>query len=456
MRFLIDTGAAKNYIRPHHGLKGVRPVDNPFTTHSIHGTTKISEKCYVSMFGKKATFFLLSELSTFDGIIGLDLLTEVGAELSLSSSQLRFGNNSEPILYYKCVDVNFTNVDCADAPPLIRENFLKMLINRKKTFADANEALPYNTAVIIIRSKIRGSADAVLSSFATILNFDAIINRLDFTYSDKRPVHVIEQEMGTLRQGQLTLPQYYDEVEKKLTLLINKVNMTYDAALAKGMCEKFRGDALRIFISGLKRSLSDVLFAAHPLDLPTALALAQEIEANHERYTFAANYARSIEDKARRPEQKPQFQQRQKGAEAAEALPAPAKSPHYTRQQKPQQQQQPKQFDQRSGRQSSGNNDPQPMDVDPSMSRVLMPSQAPAYANSANPQAFKRTNTSDRATGQRRQRVNHTTQSQECGAEGYAAAARNAEAQIADDSDGDSDALNFLGVSPCCPSSGGK
>jgi len=310
--------------------------------------------------------------------------------------------------------------------------------------------------VIIIRSKIRGSADAVLSSFATILNFDAIINRLDFTYSDKRPVHVIEQEMGTLRQGQLTLPQYYDEVEKKLTLLINKVNMTYDAALAKGMCEKFRGDALRIFISGLKRSLSDVLFAAHPLDLPTALALAQEIEANHERYTFAANYARSIEDKARRPEQKPQFQQRQKGAEAAEALPAPTKSPHYTRQQKPQQQQQPKQFDQRSGRQSSGNNDPQPMDVDPSMSRVLMPSQAPVYANSANPQAFKRTNTSDRATGQRRQRVNHTTQSQECGAEGYAAAARNAEAQIADDSDGDSDALNFLGVSPCCPSSGGK
>jgi len=121
MRFLIDTGAAKNYIRPHHGLKGVCPVDNPFTTHSIHGTTKTSEKCYVSMFGKKATFFLLSELSTFDGIIGLDLLTEVGAELCLNSSQLRFGNSSEPILYYKCVDVNFTNVDCADAPPLIRQ-----------------------------------------------------------------------------------------------------------------------------------------------------------------------------------------------------------------------------------------------------------------------------------------------------------------------------------------------
>jgi len=76
--------------------------------------------------------------------------------------------------------------------------------------------------VNIIRSKIRGTADAVLSSFGTILNFDAIIDRLDFPYSDKRQIHVIEQEMGTLRQGSLTLLQYIDEVEKKLTLLTKK------------------------------------------------------------------------------------------------------------------------------------------------------------------------------------------------------------------------------------------
>lgn len=101
---------------------------------------------------------------------------------------------------------------------------------------------PYNgssrhyQAVIIIRSKIRGAADSLLSSFGTILNFDAIISRLDFTYSDKRPIHVIEQELGTLRQGGLSLLQYYDEVEKKLTLWTNKVNMSYEPALAKGLC----------------------------------------------------------------------------------------------------------------------------------------------------------------------------------------------------------------------------
>lgn len=69
-------------------------------------------------------------------------------------------------------------------------------------------------AVAIIRNKIKGSADMVLSSFNTVLNFKAIIARLDFTYSDKRPIYLIEQELSTLRQGNMTLLQYYDEVEK--------------------------------------------------------------------------------------------------------------------------------------------------------------------------------------------------------------------------------------------------
>jgi len=51
-------------------------------------------------------------------------------------------------------------------------------------------------------------------------------------------MHVIEQELGTLRQGGLTLLQYYDEVEKKLTLLTIKVNMTYEAAMVKVLCDK--------------------------------------------------------------------------------------------------------------------------------------------------------------------------------------------------------------------------
>jgi len=76
------------------------------------------------------------------------------------------------------------------------------------------------------------------------------------------------QELGMLRQGSMSLLQYYDEVSKKLTLFPNKVNMPYEPVLARGLCEKFREDALRVFVSGLKRSLTHVLFSAKPRHWP--------------------------------------------------------------------------------------------------------------------------------------------------------------------------------------------
>jgi len=179
-----------------------------------------------------------------------------------------------------------------------------------RIFKDYNGTSRHYEAVTIIRNKIRGAANNVLSSFGTVLNFDVIINRLDYTYSDKRPMHVIEQDMSTLRQGSnMTLLEYYDEVEKKLTLLTNKVHMSHEPSVANILCEKFREDALRIFISGLKRNLTDVLFAAKPKDMPSALALPEEVESNHERYVFAASFARSQEDKDRKPTAKAQGRQ---------------------------------------------------------------------------------------------------------------------------------------------------
>jgi len=34
-----------------------------------------------------------------------------------------------------------------------------------------------------------------------VLNFDAIMAALDFVLSDKRPIHIIEQELSVLSQG---------------------------------------------------------------------------------------------------------------------------------------------------------------------------------------------------------------------------------------------------------------
>ncbi|KAH8323092.1 hypothetical protein KR074_003218 [Drosophila pseudoananassae] len=231
-------------------------------------------------------------------------------------------------------------------------------------------------AVIIIRSKIRGPADAVLSSVGTVLNFDAIINRLDFRYSDKRPIHAIEQEMGTLRQGNLPLLQYYDEVEKKLTLLTNKATMSYEASAAKVLCDKFRDDALRVFISGLKRSLTDVIFSAKPKDMPSALALAQEVESNRERYAFAASFAKSQEDRNRK--QHPMARVRQQASAYTNSQTSTGEKPHYTKRRTP-----------------------EPMDMDPSLSKMCKPSQAPAFQN-------RKPAVTDRSGPNNGQRVNHS------------------------------------------------
>jgi len=294
-------------------------------------------------------------------------------------------------------------------------------------------------AVIIIRSKIRGPADAVLSSFGTVLNFEAIINRLDFTYSDKRTMHVIEQEMGTLRQGSLSLLQYYDEVERKLTLLTNKATMTYEASAAQVLCEKFRDDALRVFISGLKRSLTDVLFAAKPKDMPSALALAQEVEANHDRYTFASSFAKSQEDREKK--QFPKAQERQQATAQANSQYSGGKNPHFTKQHKAQ-----VHPALRSERHQGDT--PEPMEVDPSLARMLKPSQAPAYQN-------RKPAASDKTNPQKRQRVNYIAQSADKTGDTYTAAASSAAQEIDDDAinEYDSDAINFLGEDPCYPSS---
>ncbi|KAH8361299.1 hypothetical protein KR200_006752, partial [Drosophila serrata] len=234
--------------------------------------------------------------------------------------------------------------------------------------------------------------------------------------------------MGTLRQGSLTLLQYYDEVEKKLTLLTNKATMSYEASAARVLCEKFRDDALRVFISGLKRSLSDVLFSAKPKDMPTALALAQEVESNHERYTFAASFAKSLEDRDKK--QVPKAQDRQQTPYQGHSQVSAGKNPHFTKQHKAQAHSAPSSDRRRE-------NTPEPMDVDPSMSRMLKPSQAPAYQN-------RKPAGSDRSGPHKRQRVNHITQGPN-EPEGYTAAASSAAQEISDDAvhEYDSDAINF-------------
>lgn len=145
-------------------------------------------------------------------------------------------------------------------------------------------------AVTIIRNKIRGTACDKLTGHGTVINCNAIIARLDKEYGDKRPLHLLEQELCTLRQGNMTVNEYYDQVQLKLTALTNKTLLNYNNDFGRQLTDKYRKEALRVFISGLKRHLSDVLFSSRPDDLPTALALAEELEGNRSRFNLASSF----------------------------------------------------------------------------------------------------------------------------------------------------------------------
>jgi len=68
---------------------------------------------------------------------------------------------------------------------------------------------PYFIALTILRNTILGAFHDALTNHGTVLNFRAILSRLDFIYSDKRPIHILESE-------------YYNEVNKKMALVITK------------------------------------------------------------------------------------------------------------------------------------------------------------------------------------------------------------------------------------------
>lgn len=162
------------------------------------------------MFGKNTVFFILPNLSTFDGIIGLDLLTQVDATICLKEKKLQTINGSETIQFFKCANVNFTKIEDIVVPEGVKADFQRMLTRRLKAFADSNESLPFNTNIVAtirtesnepIYSKMypypMGVAEFVNSEVNDLLN-NGIIRPSRSPYNN--PIWVVDKK-GTDERG---------------------------------------------------------------------------------------------------------------------------------------------------------------------------------------------------------------------------------------------------------------
>jgi len=318
--------------------------------------------------------------------------------------------------------------------PIKYVSWRQAAVTAHKLFEPYQGSSKYYQAVAIMRNKVIGNADSVLSSYNTVLNFKAIIARLDFAYSDKKSIYTLEQELSTLRQGQKSINQFYDDVERKLTSIINKVIMSHegDASLIASLNQKYRQDALRVFISGLKKPLCTTLFSCKPPDMPSALALAQELETNQNRYHFAEVYNNGLgravsyqpQNRQTKPYHQASFSQMQSSANPptnfSQPNHAPMPLPGYSTFQQPSNRSQRTLVHNNSvqaensgfqSRQSSRNPPfqqgslralptPQPMDIDQSM-------RTARSNNFPNTQGEKRLLGSDKQIPRKIQRINH-------------------------------------------------
>lgn len=163
--------------------------------------------------------------------------------------------------------------------------------NVMRIFGENTGTVKYFEALSIVRNKITLAASEVLTNYNTAFNFNAIIARLDFVYADQRPIYIIEQEMTILQQGSWTIERFYDEINKKLNVLINKINMTYAVReTAQAMTDEATKKALRVFTTGLAGGLGQILYASNPDTMPDAYAKIQTIINDQERLKFANRF----------------------------------------------------------------------------------------------------------------------------------------------------------------------
>lgn len=142
----------------------------------------------------------------------------------------------------------------------------------------------YAAALSIIRAKITGPASDILINNNTADNIDAIIERLDFSYSDQRPLYVIESEMTSIKQQSKSLQEFYDAINQSLNMVLTKITMTYrEAAEQKSLITETQSKAIRTFITGLNSALiRSTLYGNMPDSLSKAFAIAQTIQYDNQ------------------------------------------------------------------------------------------------------------------------------------------------------------------------------
>lgn len=250
------------------------------------------------------------------------------------------------------------------------------VVRRMKMIENCKTHPKYEAALGIIRAKITGFASDVLTNNKTAYNIDAIIERLDSSYADQRPLYVVEAEMTSIRQSGKTLQEYYDAINQALNMVISKIVMAYGQLdEQKSLINEAQQKAIRTFIVGLKSlATRNILYSHKPKTLAEAFTTAQTVYFDNQYLQLDQNR----EPQRYEQQKNPQRNQQQQGF--------PKKPYHGTQQQ----QQNPPRFSMNMNcnqpqQQPIHKDKPEPMEIDPS-NRIKQTNWRQPYAQTNGPQ----------------------------------------------------------------------
>lgn len=161
----------------------------------------------------------------------------------------------------------------------------RMQVTKMMKQIEAHQTSPkYATALAIVRAKITGPASDVLINNNTVNNIDAIIDRLDFSYADKRPLYIIEAEMMAIKQQSKSLQEFYDAINQGLNMVLTKITMSYkEPEGQKSLIAEAKMKAIRTFITGVNSNLiRNTLYGNMPKSLSEAFGTAQTVQFDNQ------------------------------------------------------------------------------------------------------------------------------------------------------------------------------
>lgn len=138
----------------------------------------------------------------------------------------------------------------------------------------------YRAILQSIRQKIRGKADSALISYNIFDDeWTAIKKCLSLHYADKRDLRTLEHQLSSLSQRNMTLDEFYANVNHQFSLIVNKIKTEeYSTDTINVLIETYRNRTLDVFIRGLNGDLSRMLIIQKPQTLPEAYASCLEIQ----------------------------------------------------------------------------------------------------------------------------------------------------------------------------------